>query len=66
MDKAWEVRISVGGDEVLVLSSGHVCGLSILDEYEEAIREAAESVLAFIGKDGYATFVPDRSEGESE
>jgi hypothetical protein len=49
----------VDGEKILTLESNSVCGKTLSDRHEKAIREAAESLLAFIGKDGYATFAPE-------
>jgi hypothetical protein len=46
----WSVSVNVNGEDVLFISKNHLSGDKDIHLYAKEIREAAESLLAFIGK----------------
>lgn len=50
-DTKWAVRVTVNGELALTIEDDCLCGCDPLTEEQEgAIREAAESLLGFLGK----------------
>ena len=48
----WIVEVSTGGEPILTIGDDFVSGKVLTPEDEDSIREAAESLLAFVGKPG--------------
>lgn len=46
----WAVEVRVNHKQVLTIESNCVYGKSLSNQEEEVIREAAEHLLAFVGK----------------
>lgn len=46
----WRVECSINGKVVLAIESNALCGRDLTEEDEEAIREMANNLLAFVGQ----------------
>ncbi len=57
-NKSWSVEICVEGRSILSISDKDLCGIESVSDYREEILEAADHLIAFIGRRP-ATFVPE-------
>jgi len=46
----WRVECSINGKVALAIESNALCGRDLTEEDEEAIREMANHLLAFVGQ----------------
>lgn len=46
----WEVSVSVNGTHILTIGTAHLCGIDPIYQHHDAIRSAAQNLLAFIGE----------------
>ena len=45
----WSVTVTVGGEDILRLSSDGLCGREDISNFASAVRKCADHLLAFIG-----------------
>ncbi len=49
MPENWSVTVTVGGEDILRLSSDGLCGREDISNFAPTVRKCADHLLAFIG-----------------
>lgn len=61
-DRKWSVSVQIDGENVLNISSDELCGVKHIAEYRTEILEAADNLIAFIGREPSEVIVPEEAQ----
>jgi hypothetical protein len=58
-ERKWSVSVLVDGENVLNISSDDLSGVSNVTDFRKEIIDAAEHLIAFIGREDSVFVIPD-------
>jgi len=57
IDRHWRISVDVDGENVVNIESNSLSGVENVSDYRQEIIEAAENLIAFIGREDSEPFV---------